>query len=76
LGVCTSLLSLCRRCSSSFGGCSRSTSPIEMCALRTAGSERLSHAAVQQPNRTGAPRPGRAAAHMAAEALALRRRRG
>ena len=30
LGDCTSRLSLCRRCSSSLGGCSRSTSPIEM----------------------------------------------
>ena len=30
LGDCTRRLSLCRRCSSSLGGCSRSTSPMEM----------------------------------------------
>ena len=30
LGDCTSRFSLCRRCSSSLGGCSRSTSPMEM----------------------------------------------
>ena len=32
LGVCTKRFSLCRRCSSSRGGCRRSMSPIEMCA--------------------------------------------
>jgi len=31
-GVCTRRLSLWRRCSSSRGGCRRSTSPIEICA--------------------------------------------
>ena len=30
LGDCTRRFSLCRRCSSSLGGCSRSTSPMEM----------------------------------------------
>ena len=37
LGDCTRRFSLCRRCSSSRGGCSRSMSPIEMCACEEGG---------------------------------------
>merc|ERR1712087_140792 len=34
-GLCTRRLSLCRRCSSSLGGCSKSMSPMEICTMAT-----------------------------------------